>query len=56
LDGSGVDKEDGSAVTFRAAWIALKDGKIGEIWLSAPQSDKEEIAAASKVVSSFRTP
>jgi hypothetical protein len=56
MDGSGSDKEDGSAVTFRAVWLALKDGKIGEIWFAAPTADTQEIAAAAKVLNSFRAP
>jgi hypothetical protein len=55
MDGSGSDK-DGEAIVFRMAWLALKDGKIGEIWFVAPADDKAGIAAASKVMNSFRAP
>jgi hypothetical protein len=55
MDGSGKD-EDGTAVTFRMAFLALKDGSIGEIWFAAPASDKAGIAAAAKALNSFRAP
>ena len=55
IDGSGKE-EDGTPVTFRMVFIALKDGSIGEIWFAAPLSDKAGIAAAAKVLNSFRAP
>lgn len=55
MDGSGKDA-DGGGVVFRMAWLALKDGNIGEIWFAAPADDKAGIAAASKVLNSFRAP
>jgi hypothetical protein len=55
MDGSGKD-EDGTAIVFRMAWLALKDGHIGEIWFAAPADDKAGIAAASKALNSFRAP
>lgn len=55
MDGSGKD-EDGTPLTFRMAWLALKDGHIGELWFAAPASEKGEIAAAAKVLNSFRAP
>jgi|JI10StandDraft_1071094.scaffolds.fasta_scaffold401656_2 hypothetical protein len=55
MDGEGKD-EDGTAIVFRAAWLALADGTIGEIWFAAPASDKAGIAAAAKALNSFRVP
>ena len=55
MDGSGKDA-DGSGVVFRMAWLALNDGKVGEIWFAAPADDKAGIAAASKALHSFRAP
>lgn len=55
MDGRGKD-EDGADVTFRMAWLALNDGNIGEIWFVAPADDKAGIAAAGKVLNSFRAP
>jgi len=55
IDGSGKE-EDGTPVTFRMVFVALKDGSIGEIWFAAPLSDKAGIAAAAKVLNSFRAP
>ena len=55
MDGSGSNKE-GEAIVFRMAWLTLKDGKIGEIWFVANADDKAGIAAASKVMNSFRAP
>jgi hypothetical protein len=55
MDGSGKD-EDGTAIVFRMAWLALNDGTIGEIWFAAPADDKAGIAAASKALNSFRAP
>ena len=55
MDGSGKD-EDGTDIVFRMAWLALKDGHIGEIWFAAPADDKAGIAAASKALNSFRAP
>jgi hypothetical protein len=55
MDGSGKDA-DGAGVVFRMAWLALNDGKIGEIWFAAPADDKAGIAAASKALNSFRAP
>lgn len=55
MDGTGKD-EEGTAIVFRMAWLALKDGHIGELWFAAPADDKAGIAAASKVLNSFRAP
>lgn len=55
MDGSGKDA-DGTGVVFRMAWLALKDGTVGEIWFAAPADDKAGIAAASKALNSFRAP
>ena len=55
MDGSGKD-EDGTDIVFRMAWLALKDGHIGEIWFAAPADDKAGIAAAAKALNSFRAP
>ncbi|MEO7794541.1 MAG: hypothetical protein ABIV06_07180 [Thermoanaerobaculia bacterium] len=55
MDGTGKDA-DGSGVVFRMAWLALKDGHIGEIWFAAPADDKAGIAAAGKTLNSFRAP
>ncbi len=55
MDGTGKD-EEGTAMTFRMAWIALEDGKIGEIWFAAPVDAKGDIAKAAKVLGSFRAP
>jgi hypothetical protein len=55
MDGSGKD-QDGTAIVFRMAWLALNDGTIGEIWFAAPADDKAGIAAASKALNSFRAP
>lgn len=55
MDGTGKD-EEGGAVTFRMAWLALKDGHIGEIWFVAPADDRAGIAAAAKAINSFRAP
>ena len=55
MDGTGKD-EDGAGVVFRMAWLALKDGTIGEIWFAAPADDKAGAAAAGRVLNSFRAP
>jgi hypothetical protein len=55
MDGSGKDA-DGTAVSFRMAFLALDDGSIGEIWFAAPAKDKAGIAAAAKALNSFRAP
>lgn len=55
VDAYGKDQED-SEVTIRMAFIGLGDGLIGEIWFAAPLDDKEGLAAAGKVINSFRKP
>ena len=55
MDGTGKDA-DGTGVVFRMAWLALEDGNVGEIWFAAPADDKAGIAAAGKVLNSFRAP
>lgn len=55
MDGTGKD-EEGIDIVFRMAWLALKDGNIGEIWFAAAADDKAGIAAAAKALNSFRAP
>lgn len=55
MDGTGKDA-DGAGVVFRMAWLALKDGTVGEIWFAAPAKDKAGIAEAAKALNSFRAP
>lgn len=55
MDGTGKDSE-GTGVVFRMAWIALKDGNIGEVWFAAPADDEDGINAAGAALSSFRAP
>lgn len=53
--GAGKD-EEGTQMRFGMAWYALNDKEIGEIWFAAAESDKAGIAAAGKVLESFRAP
>lgn len=55
MDGTGEDS-DGTAVVFRMAWVALKDGHIGEIWFVAFSDDEDGINAGGAALSSFRAP
>lgn len=55
MDGAGEDS-DGAAVVFRMAWVALKDGHIGEIWFVAFSDDEDGINAGGAALSSFRAP
>lgn len=55
MDGNGKDT-DGNSVVFRMAWVALKDGNIGEVWFVAMADDPDGINAAGKALSSFRAP
>ncbi len=53
--GTGKDKSDGHDVLFAMAWLALKDGHIGEIWAVVTKGDPGA-AAANNIVNSFHTP
>jgi hypothetical protein len=53
--GTGKDKADGHEVLFALAWLALKDGHIGEIWAVVTKGDAGA-AAAAQIVGSFHTP
>ena len=55
MDGTGEDS-DGTAVVFRMAWVALKDGHVGEIWFVAFSDDEDGINAGGAALSSFRAP
>ena len=55
VGGAGADS-DGEIVAFVTYYIALNDGKIAEIWFSVMKDDKPGLAAAMKVLDSFRTP
>lgn len=55
MDGVGEDSE-GTAVVFRMAWVALKDGHVGEIWFVAFSDDEDGINAGGAALSSFRAP
>ena len=55
VSGAGADS-DGEVVAFVMYYIALNDGNIAEIWFSVMQDDKPGLAAAKKVLDSFRTP
>lgn len=55
VSGAGLDK-DGEAVGFTIAFLALKDGKIAELWFSVMADDDKGAAAAGKVLDSFRAP
>lgn len=55
MDGNGKDS-DGNNVVFRMAWVALKDGSIGEVWFVAQADDEDGINAAGQALSSFRAP
>jgi hypothetical protein len=53
--GTGKD-EEGTPMRFGMAWYALNDKEIGEIWFVASEDDKAGIAAAGKILESFRAP
>jgi len=53
--GTGKDKADGHDVLFALAWIALKDGHIGEIWAVVTKGDPGAVAAV-KIIDSFHMP
>lgn len=55
VSGAGADS-DGEVVAFVMYYIALNDGNIAEIWFSVMKDDKAGLAAAMKVLDSFRTP
>jgi hypothetical protein len=43
--GTGKDKSDGHDVLFALAWLALKDGHIGEIWAVVTKGDPGAVAS-----------
>lgn len=53
-NGDGVEADGGTKVHFAMAWVALKDGNIGEVWYVVEASDKAGNDAAVKVMNSFR--
>lgn len=55
VSGAGLDDE-GAAVGFTIAFLALKDGHIAELWFAVTDGDDEGAAAAEQVLNSFRAP
>lgn len=51
--GAGKD-EDGVATTFGFAWIFVSANHIAEVWFEAADSDKANVAAANKILNSFK--
>jgi hypothetical protein len=52
--GTGKMKEDGSAVVFVMEWLMLNNGSLAEVWFCVDVNDKAGLAAAGKIMKSFR--
>jgi len=52
--GTGKTKDDGSPVVFVMEWLILDNGQLAEVWFCVDGNDKAGLAAAGRIMKSFR--